>query len=103
MRKLGLDYFDRWGWDGYTEAVAYADETDTYVSEPSDSELSLDDEHRYIIESVVLRCRKVNRTVAYIVPKPKRSADPVTHIIVYTNSSALPLLVSVKSKIARGG
>lgn len=52
---------------------------------------------------VVPKCKKLNRTVAYIVPKTKLSAGPTTHRIVYTNSSALPLLIPFKSKSGKGG
>lgn len=50
---------------------------------------------------VVPKCNMASRKVAYIVSKPS-SEQPMTNLIVYTNSSALPLLVSVKSQWSSG-
>ena len=46
---------------------------------------------------------KADCTVAYIVPQPKPNAGPVAHKIIYTNSSALPLLIPLMSKAGKGG
>ena len=96
------------GWAGSTAAYGpYCSDTsdaETSDLETSDSEaLTSDDGHRISMTSVVPKCKKLNRTVAYIVPKPKPSAGTVIYRIVYTNSSALPLLIPVSSKFATGG
>ncbi|KAL0037451.1 hypothetical protein WJX79_008678 [Trebouxia sp. C0005] len=53
-------------------------------------------------EVVVPRAPAQERLVAYIMSKPK-NPDKTENVIVYTNSSALPLLLPTKSKWTRGG
>lgn len=52
-------------------------------------------------EVVVPRAPAQERLVAYIMSKPK-NPDKTENVIVYTNSSALPLLLPTKSKWTRG-
>ena len=104
--KRGKGLWSRWagtsaGYNPYSSDTSELD-VDTTDSETSDSESS-DDGHHISVTSVMPKCKKLNRTVAYIVPKPKPSAGTVIYRIVYTNSSALPLLVPLSSKFATGG
>lgn len=104
MHKFGHACYANWGRFAEPDEYGNAD-TETNDSEASDSDSSSEDGHMhpYTCESVVLRCKKLHHTVAYIVPARKPSADTVIYNIVYTNSSALPLLVPMKSSISRGG
>ena len=100
------------GWGRYAEADEHGNvDTETNDSEASDSDSLSEGAHMhpYRVQAVVPRCKKLHHTVAYIVPAPKSTAkstavgpDTVIYNIVYTNSSALPLLVPIKSKLARG-
>lgn len=106
MHKFDHALYAGCNWGRYASPDEYGNgDTETNDSEASDSDSSSEDGHMhpYTIESVVPRCKKLHHTVAYVVPTPKRSADTVIYNIVYTNSSALPLLVPIKSKISRGG
>ncbi|KAL3157879.1 hypothetical protein ABBQ32_012289 [Trebouxia sp. C0010 RCD-2024] len=104
VHKFGHACYANWGRFAEPDEYGNAD-TETNDSEASDSDSSSEDGHMhpYTCESVVLRCKKLHHTVAYIVPARKPSADTVIYNIVYTNSSALPLLVPMKSSISRGG
>ncbi|DBB09876.1 TPA: hypothetical protein ACH3X3_001489 [Trebouxia sp. C0006] len=53
-------------------------------------------------EIIVPRAPAQQRLVAYIMSKPK-NPDKTENIIVYTNSSALPLLLPITSKWTKGG
>ncbi len=77
----------------------------------SDSDSSEDNPyHRYGLphsydssddEVVVPRAPAQQRLVAYIMSKPK-NPDKTENVFVYTNSSALPLLLPIKSKWTKG-
>ena len=66
-----------------------------YYHSPTESDES-DDE-----ETVVPKAPAQLRLVAYVLPTSKHS-DLTEHILVYTSSSALPLLVPVKPKWSKG-
>ncbi|KAL0020479.1 hypothetical protein WJX77_009137 [Trebouxia sp. C0004] len=53
-------------------------------------------------EVIVPRAPAQERLVAYIMSKPK-NPNKTKNVIVYTNSSALPLLLPIKSKWTKGG
>lgn len=94
--KRGNRLWPRWA-EGY-------DPADTSDSDTSDSETSSPDGgRRTFTASVMSKCKKLNRKVAYIVPKLKPSTGTVIYRMVYTTSSALPLLVPLSSKFASGG
>ena len=81
------------------------------VHDGSDSDSSEDNPyHRYGLphsydssddEVVVPRAPAQQRLVAYIMSKPK-NPDKTENVIVYTNSSALPLLLPIKAKWTQG-
>lgn len=101
--KRGKRLWSAWA-GAYSPYSSDTSDAETSDLETSDSDASSsDDSHRISMTSVVPKCKKLNRTVAYIVPKPKPSAGTVIYRIVYTNSSALPLLIPVSSKFATGG
>lgn len=103
MRGYGHTRYGRWGCE---EADEFGDgDIETHESEASDSDSSSEDGHmqRFMGASVVPRCKRLQQIVAYIVPTAKGTTDIVVYNIVYTNSSALPLLVPIQSKHSRGG
>ena len=76
------------------ELMGHSD-SDVDASTPATSDSDAED-------TVVPKCKMGNHTIAYIVSKSSHDTEPKKNIIIYTNSRALPLLVSVKSQWTTG-
>ena len=78
----------------------YSDsDADMCASESSDESTPI---HGNIESPVMPKCKKLSGTIAYIVPKPSHDAEPMTNMIIYTNTGSLPLVVPIKTKWSIG-
>ena len=82
------------------EMSFYSDSDDDMGA--SDSSDALISNHANVESPMVPKCKKLSGTVAYIVPKPGHSAEPMTNMIIYTNTGSLPLMVPIKTKWSTG-
>jgi len=75
--------------------------SDSYLNGGLHDDDDDDDDDGRITETVVPKSQTKYRLVAYILPRDKHP-DATGNLIVYTSGSALPLLVSIKPKWAKG-